>query len=402
MKYVIIVPDGMADRPLKELGGRTPLEAADTPNMDRIAGGGTCGMARTFYKGLPYDSSIANMSILGYDPRKYFTGRSPLEAANLGVELGKGDIALRCNLITVEGERIKDFTAGHISTAESSMIINELREKLGSDGIEFYPGVSYRHLIVLRSKIKPSMDFVAIPPHDIVGGKVSENLINAKGKQACNTVDLLNRLILESQAILPGLDVNKKRVASGKEPANSIWLWGAGTRPMMPSFESRFKVKGSLVSAVDLLKGLGRTVGMEVLEVKGATGYIDTNYEGKADAALKSLERVDLTYVHVESTDEAGHEGNLKHKMKAIEDIDKKVIGRILDGLEGEFAILLMPDHATPISVRTHTEEPVPYALYDTRKKGGTIRRFTENEIRQKCNEEVIDAFNLVAKLIGP
>jgi 2,3-bisphosphoglycerate-independent phosphoglycerate mutase len=400
MKYVILVPDGMADRPIKELGGKTPLEAADTPNMDLIASRGSCGMAKTFYKGLPYDSSIANMSILGYDPRKYFTGRSPLEAANLGVELGAGDLALRCNLITVDDWRIKDFTAGHISSAEAAELMGVIDRKLGGDGIEFYPGVSYRHLLVLRDIVKPSIEFTATPPHDIVGGIVSDNLIKAKKKTAQRTVDLLNGMMEKSRTILEDNSVNKKRVKEGKNPANSIWLWGAGTKPAMPTFESKYKVTGSLVSAVDLLKGLGRIVRMEVLNVQGATGYLDTNYEGKADAALKSLEHVDLTYVHVESTDEAGHEGSLEHKLKAIEDIDKKVIGRILDGLKGDFAILLMPDHATPVSVKTHTEEPVPYAIYDTRKKGSGVSKFTEKGVRDNWHQNPTDAYKLVGRLI--
>jgi 2,3-bisphosphoglycerate-independent phosphoglycerate mutase len=399
MKYVIIVPDGMADRPIDALGGRTPLEAADTPNMDFIAKGGVCGLAKTFYPGLPHDSSIANMSILGYDPRKYFSGRSSLEAANLGVRLGAGDLALRCNLVTVKEGKIADFTAGHISSAEGAELIGEVSRRLGGEGIEFYPGVSYRNLLVLRSVVKPSSAFEAQPPHDIVGGKVGDNMVKAKSKRAAGTVELLNRLTEESVGILSDHQVNRRRMGEGKNPANSIWLWGAGKKPDMPYFEGKFHIKGSLISAVDLLKGLGRTIGMDVLDVQGATGYLDTNYEGKAKAALSSLGRVDLAFVHMESTDEAGHEGSLEHKLKAIEDIDRRVVGHLLNGLSGDYAILLMPDHATPVSVKTHTDEPVPYAIYDTRKKGDKVCKFTEKDVGDNGSRKLTDAFKLVKRL---
>jgi len=401
MKYVIIVPDGMSDRPVKELGGRTPLEAADTPNMDSVAEHGVCGMAKTFYRGLPYDSAIANMSILGYDPRKYFTGRSPLEAANLGVELGRGDVSFRCNLVTLEGGKIKDFTAGHISTEEAEVLIGEVDKRLGGEGIEFYPGVSYRNLLVLRSKLRPSLNIKAMPPHDIVGEPVLRNRVKARDRKASETAELLNRLIEESRESLASHPVNKRRLDDGKNPANSIWLWGAGTKPVMPLFSKRFGVRGSLVSAVDLLKGLGKIVGMDVLRVEGATGYLDTNYEGKADAAVGSLETCDLTYVHIESTDEAGHEGSVEHKINAIEDVDKKVVGRMLDRLTGDYRLLLMPDHATPISVRTHTQEPVPYAVYDTgKKKADRVGKYSEREIKRKGSLKLTDAYKLVGRLV--
>jgi 2,3-bisphosphoglycerate-independent phosphoglycerate mutase len=401
MKYVIVVPDGMADRPVKELGGRTPLEAARTPNMDFIAHNGSCGLAKTFYPGLPYDSSIANMSILGYDPRKYFSGRSPLEAANMGVALGEGDVALRCNLVTLEGGRMKDFTAGHIRSEEAAQLIGELECRLGGGGVEFHPGVSYRHLLIIRSSLKPSVDFTAKPPHDIIGAEASRYKVKAKSPSAAKTVELLNRLQEESSGVLAGQKANIRRDSAMKNPANSIWLWGAGVKPDMPSFESKFGIKGSLVSAVDLLKGLGRTIGMDVISVEGATGYLDTNYEGKADAAVESLKKADLTYVHLESTDEAGHEGSVEHKIKAIEDIDRRVLGRILSKLAGDYRILLMPDHATPVSVKTHTTEPVPYAFYSVGSAAGKVDAFSESEIRKKCAKTPSDAYKLMGRLIG-
>jgi 2,3-bisphosphoglycerate-independent phosphoglycerate mutase len=400
MKYVIVVPDGMADRPLKELGGRTPLEVASKPNMDFLAGNGVSGLAKTFYRGLPYDSSIANMGILGYDPRKFFTGRSPLEAANLGVTLGEGDLSLRCNLVTIEEGRMKDFTAGHISSPEGHHLMKDVDGVLGEEGVEFYPGVSYRNLLVLRSSVKPSDRFISYPPHDIIGGDISKHWVKERSKSSSKTVGLLNHLIRESTEILADHPVNRRRVSEGKNPANSIWLWGAGHKPKMPLFQDRHHIRGSLVSAVDLLKGLGRVVGLEVLDVKGATGYIDTNYEGKADAAAKSLQTADLTYVHMESTDEAGHEGSIEHKIRAIEDIDKKVVGNLLDKVEGDYRMLLMPDHATPIKIRTHTKEPVPYVIYDTTKKAKGVGRFTEKEIREKTDKPPIESYKLMNKLI--
>jgi 2,3-bisphosphoglycerate-independent phosphoglycerate mutase len=399
MKYLVIVPDGAADRPVDALAGRTPLEAADTPNMDLLARRGICGMARTFYEGFPFDSSIANMGILGYDPRKYFTGRSPLEAANLGVGLECGDVSLRCNLVTVEDGIIRDFTADHISNPEAAELIRAVDERLGGGGIEFHPGMSYRNLLVLRSGLKPSLDFTATQPHDIVGGSVEEHRIKAKSKAAAATVALLDRLGDDALPILADHPVNRRRAAEGKNPGNSLWFWGAGRKPNIPSFKSVYGLEGSLVSAVDLLKGLGRTIGLNVLPVEGATGYLDTNYVGKADAALGSLRKGDFTYIHLESTDEAGHEGSIEHKVRAIEDIDRKVVGRVLDRIEGDYAILLMPDHATPVSVRTHTTEPIPYALYDTRRKGDGVERFSEREIAANGSRRITDAYRLMKRL---
>jgi len=399
MKYIVVVPDGMTDHPIEELGLRTPLEAAETPNMDYVAKNGVCGQAKTFYTGLPYDSSIANMAIMGYDPRKYFTGRAPLEAANMGIELGAGDIALRCNLITVADGKIADFTAGHISNVEGGQIIRELNNRLGSDGIEFHPGVSYRNILVLRSQVKPSLDLTFKQPHDIVGEPVAGNMIHAKKKSAQDTVKRLNNMMETASEFLADHEVNRRRVEEGMNPANWIWFWGAGSKPMMPSFKESYGMDGSLISAVDLLKGIGKVIKLKVLDVKGATGYIDTNYEGKADAAVESLEEADFTYVHVEATDEAGHEGNIEHKIKAIEDVDKKVLGRIMDKMDDDYALLLMPDHATPIKIKKHTNEPVPYAIYDRHRKPDDVTKFTEKEIKEKGSQPPIEAHKLMNKL---
>ncbi len=400
MKYVVIVPDGMADRPVRALGGLTPLEAARKPNMDAVARRGSCGMAKMFHRGLPYDSSIANMGILGYDPRRYFCGRSPLEAANVGVGLGAGDIALRCNLVTLVGGKMADFTAGHISSDEARSIMSDLSAALGGGGVEFYPGTSYRNLMVIRRGLRPSLDFSAKPPHDIVGSPVKDNMPRSRAASAAVTAGLLRQLIRRSWAVLAEHPVNLGRMRDGMKPANSIWLWGAGRRPRMPSFSGKFGVRGSLVSAVDLLKGLGKVIGMDVLSVDGATGYLDTNYEGKAESALRSLESCDLTYVHLESTDEAGHEGSLEHKIKAIEDIDRKIVGRILDGLEGDYRVLLMPDHPTPIEVRTHTSEPVPYVLLDSRLDAAGAEAYTERSIKSK-SVRTVEAHTLMRRLVG-
>ncbi len=372
MKYIIIVGDGMADRPLKELGGKTPLQVAFTPNMDKMARDGLCGSVRTIPPGLHPGSDIANMSILGYDPRIYYTGRAPLEAASMKVELDDIDVAYRCNLVTLRYNRdrtraiMDDYSGGHISTEEAAQLIQDLNRELGDERITFYPGVSYRHLMVWKDG---SSDIECVPPHDIIGKDVTDYLPAGAGE------DIIRRLMRESVGVLDSHPVNKERVAKGKKPANSIWLWGQGKRPDIPRFEDKYSIKGAIVSAVDLTKGLALCAGFETLDVPGATGYLDTNYAGKAEYALEALKRVDLVYVHIEAPDEAGHSGNYKDKIKAIEDIDALVVGTILRGIRSydEYRILLLPDHPTPIEVRTHTDEPVPFVIYDSKIK--------------KCNE---------------
>jgi 2,3-bisphosphoglycerate-independent phosphoglycerate mutase len=321
MKYVILLGDGMADVPLPQLGGKTPLEHANIPNMDHIAKHGRCGLARTVPSGMPAGSDIANMSVLGYAPEKYYTGRGPLEAASMGVTLAEGEIAFRCNLITVAAGAITDYSAGHITSEEASVLIASIDETLSSDRVHFHAGISYRHLMVTAGI---GASAVCTPPHDVLGEP------------------------MESQ--MP------------ENPATHIWLWGQGGAPSFPPFEEMFGITGAMISAVDLLKGLAIYAGMDVIEVPGATGYLDTNYAGKADYAVKALEDHDFVYVHVEAPDEAGHEGDVEAKVQAIEDFDEKVVGRVLDRCS-DCVIMVLPDHPTPIPLRTHTADPVPFAI---------------------------------------
>jgi 2,3-bisphosphoglycerate-independent phosphoglycerate mutase len=367
MKYIVLIGDGMADRPIAELGGLTPLQKANTPNMDRLAVMGISGISRTIPPGFPPGSDVANLSILGYDPAKYYSGRAPLEAASIGVKLEDGDVAYRCNLVTLDIKEdlattvMDDYSSGHITTEEANLLINAVQSKIGSEDVKFYPGVSYRHLMVWKNG---KCDAQCTPPHDILGKEIGAYLPNGDG------AGFLRELTIGSIDLLKSHPVNQERIAKGKKPANSIWLWGQGKRPQMPTYLERFGIKGALISAVDLTKGLGIYAGFEVLKVPGATGWLDTNYIGKADYALNALNNVDFVYVHVESPDEAGHSGNYKDKIRAIEDFDELVVGRIMKGLEDRFKdyrVLLMPDHATPIELRTHSEEPVPFVLYDSR-----------------------------------
>ena len=369
MKYVVLIGDGMADRPLDELGGLTPLRKAATPHMDRLAREGVIGMVRTVPEGFHPGSDVANLSILGYDPAKYYTGRAPLEAASIGVELSENDVAYRCNLVTLkfskDGKRaiMDDYSSGHITTAEAGELIRTLRDELRNEDVALYKGVSYRHLLVWKNG---STHVECVPPHDILEKEITDYLPVGEGET------VLRGLMRWSVGILENHPVNKKRMSEGKRPANSIWLWGQGKRPSMPSYREKYGVSGALISAVDLTKGLGIYAGFDVLNVPGATGWLDTNYAGKVEYALNALKEVDFVYIHVEAPDEAGHSGNYKDKLKAIEDFDASVVGPVMKGLEEgfvEYRVLLMPDHATPVKARTHTEEPVPFVVYDSRGK---------------------------------
>ncbi len=365
MKYIVIIGDGMTDRPIEALGGKTPLQAAFTPNMDWIAQKGILGKAHTVPEGFPPGSDVANMSILGYDPKRYYSGRAPLEAASMGVELDENDVAFRCNLVYLKYDRtsnravMEDYSAGHISTEEAAELIATLNRELASDEIRFYPGISYRHLMVWHGG---EYEVECVPPHDIIGKEITEYLPIGRGDT------FLRSLMERSVEILEGHDINKKRASEGKAIANSIWLWGQGKRLSLPTLQERYGITGALVSAVDLTKGLGKYAGLEILNVPGVTGYLDTNYMGKAEYSLKALERHDFVYIHVEAPDEAGHSGNYKDKIKAIEDFDALVVGTVLRGASAfnEYRILLMPDHPTPIEIRTHAPEPVPFVIYDS------------------------------------
>ncbi len=361
MKYIVIIGDGMADRPIKELGDKTPLQVADKPNMDRIAKMGKSGLLKTIPEGMGAGSDVANLSILGYDTKKYYTGRGPLEAVSAGVKLEDGDVAFRCNIITEEDGELADYSAGHISTKEADELIEELNRSLESDGT-FYTGVSYRHLFVSRE----GDGLTCSPPHDVMGGKIEDNLI----RPVEDPVALkLNEMMVRSKVILAEHPVNLRRSEAGKGAGNMIWLWGQGKKPRLDAFEEKFGIRGMIVSGVDLLKGIGTYAGMEVPDIPGATGYYDTDYRAKADAALKALDTFDYVYVHVEAIDEAGHAGDLDKKIATIEVFDEKLVGPILDGAE-DAKIAILPDHVTPVSTRTHDRDPVPFSIYTPGEEG--------------------------------
>lgn len=374
MKYVIVVGDGMADYPIKELRGKTPLQAADKPNMDWIASHGKNGLLRTIPKKTEPGSDIAIMSILGYDPKKYHSGRGPLEAAGIDVKLEKDDLAFRCNLITEESGVIADYSAGHITTEEAQELMGAVKKNYWRLG-DFYVGISYRHLFVMRDAPRGAGKLKTIPPHDIVGETVSDHLIKPKNNE---TAKILNEMTLKSKQILTSHPTNAARVKAGRKPANMIWLWGQGKRPRIKTLTEKYGLKGAIVSAVNVIKGIGVYAGMSKIEVPGATGYFDTNYENKAKYALKALKTHDLVLVHVEAPDEAGHMGDLGRKIEAIENIDSRLLGKIMDGLKGEYVISIMPDHPTPIKVRSHTPEPVPVAIYSTRNERDAVKSFDE------------------------
>lgn len=368
MKYIVVIGDGMADYPLEELGGKTPLQVANKPNMDGIAERGKCGLLTTIPKGMNAGSDIANLSILGYDPRKCYTGRGPLEAMSIGVELDTGDIAFRCNLITERDGFIADYCADHITTDEANGLIDALDDAF--DIGKFYPGVSYRHLFVLEN----DGDIVCTPPHDVIGEEIKRHMIKPENSPIAQK---LNQMMLDSKNVLEDHPVNRGRVKEGKNPANMIWLWGQGGRPDMAPLKEKYGIDGAVISAVDLIKGIGYYAGMDVIDVPGATGYYDTNYIGKAEYALEALKSCDYVYLHVESIDEASHAGDLEMKIKTIEEFDKKVLGTLLDSGE-EFTIAVLPDHLTPISIKTHAKEPVPFAVCSPDASVGDGIKFDE------------------------
>lgn len=378
-RFIIIIPDGMGDYPLKELNFKTPLMVAETPNFDLLNREGIVGLANTIPEGMSAGSDVAILSVLGYDPQKYYKGRGPLEAVARGISLKSSDVVFRCNLITTDGERILDYSAGHITTEEARSLLKVVAEKLETDKIKFYPGISYRHLMVWK---EGPMEVKCIPPHDIIGEKIKENLPQGEGE---NT---LKSLIWNSVEILDKLDINKRRADEGKPKANMIWLWGQGKRPDLPSFKQKFGITGRVITAVDLVKGIGILCGLPPQEVPGATGYYDTNYQGKADYALKVLEKEDLVLVHIEAVDEAGHNGHLEEKILAIEKVDKIILGTILQGINkrtSHYKILIMPDHYTPLAVRTHTNDAVPFLIYPAGERKTPNLKF--NEIESKESE---------------
>jgi len=369
MKYIVLVGDGMADYPIPELGGLTPLQAADTPNMDFIAKHGKCGLAKTVPDDMPPGSDVANLSIMGYDPQKYYSGRGPLEAASIGINLQKDEIAFRCNLITEKNGLLADYSSGHISSEEAGILIKAVDKELGKS-CRFFAGVSYRHLLVM----KQGENAQCTPPHDVVGQSIEDVMPHSESSE------FLISLIRDSKPILENHEINNKRKKAGKNIANLIWPWGQGKAPEMPLFKDMFGVWGSIISAVDLLKGIGKYAGLNIIDVPGATGYLDTNFSGKAQYALSSLKERDFVLVHVEAPDEAGHMGNIEAKIKAISDFDEKVVGGMLNELGGfgDFKVMVLPDHPTPISIRTHTREPVPFAIYSSTERADYVSRYDE------------------------
>ncbi len=389
MKLIVILGDGMADLPLVELQGRTPLEVADKPNMDRLAREGRSGLALTVPDGFPPGSDVANLSVAGYDPRRFYTGRAPLEAASMGVHLEKGDIAFRCNLVTIDDGIMIDYSAGHISTEEARELIEALRPLMPKERL--YAGVSYRHLLVLEK----GAGAVCTPPHDISDQPVAGYL--PQGVEA----EVLLELMEGAKSVLARHPVNLKRIRENKRPANAIWLWGQGPRPSMPSFLDLYGLTGAMISAVDLLRGIGVYAGLEVIDVPGATGTIDTNYSGKVNGAIDALLRHDFAYLHIEAPDEASHEGDLDQKIRAIELLDQLVVGPVVDRLEKskeDWRILLLPDHATPISIKTHSRDPVPFVIMGKGIEPDDVDRFNEQSAK-KGGYGRVDATDLIGML---
>jgi 2,3-bisphosphoglycerate-independent phosphoglycerate mutase len=379
MKRVVVIGDGMSDHPLDELEGLTPLKCAEIPNIDSIAKNGLCGMLQTVPIGMEAGSDVANLSIMGYNPKKYYTGRGPLEAASIGAVLQKDDVAFRCNFITQEEGILTDFNAGHISTAEASELIETLNQAFFSYG-KFYLGTSYRHLFVISNENAATLK--STPPHDVVGEPISEHLLlPPKDELAIKINELMNK----SREVLFDHPVNLKRMESNKKPANMIWLWGQGIKPLMTPFIEKYGLKAATITGVDLIKGIGTYLGLTNVKVPGATGFYDTDYCGKARYALKSLEDHDLVFIHVEAPDEAGHAGDIHEKIRAIERIDNRIVGKLLDELPSinDYAISILPDHSTPIDVRTHTSEPVPFAIYSPRRKSDQTVSYDELSVKK-------------------
>ena len=384
MKYIIMLGDGMADEPIGSLGGRTPLQAACKPSIDRVAALGRSGMLATVPAGFAPGSEIANLSVLGYDLPKVFEGRGSLEAASMGVRIEDGEMAMRCNLLTIEQGRIKNHSAGHITGEEAAELIVFLQKELGGGDANFFPGVSYRHLLKLKGGDKR---IATTPPHDVPGTRYRDVLVRALVPEAEATAVRINELVERSQELLKDHPVNRARVAAGKEPANSIWPWSPGYRPQMETLMQRYGIRdGVVISAVDLIKGIGVYAGLKPVDVEGATGLYTTNYEGKARAALDALRTHDFVFLHIEASDEAGHEGDAELKVRTIEYLDSRVVKTILDEISGwdePVSMAILPDHPTPCALRTHTAKPVPFTIYRTGVSGDGVQRFDERSAQE-------------------
>lgn len=394
MKYVIVIADGMADEPIKEINGETPVVHANTPNMDFIAKNGYTGLTKNVPDGKTPGSDVANTSIMGFDP-SMLKGRGPLEAPSVGVELNDDDVAFRLNFINIKDGAINDFTADHITTEEADELIKTLNEKFGDIG-KFYTGVSYRNLFVINDI--EMEDLTSTPPHDVVGQQTSDNNLKPDNEKS----RIINKLMEDSIEVLENHPVNKKRIEEGKLPANMIWLWGQGSKPVIGNFQEKYGLKGATITGVDLLKGISTYIGLDVIEVPGATAYFDTNYQNKVDYALESLKTHDVQFIHIEAPDEAGHEGNLPEKIRAIENIDSIILEKLLKELpniDEEYTIAVLPDHPTPINVKTHTMTPVPFAIYSTSiKEPDATEVFSEDMSKGKYG--IIVGHTLLSEMI--
>ncbi|OGW84599.1 MAG: cofactor-independent phosphoglycerate mutase [Omnitrophica bacterium RIFCSPLOWO2_01_FULL_45_10] len=398
MKYAILVGDGMSDYPIKELEGKTPLEVAKIPNLNEIVKRGRIGLVKTVPTGMKPASDIANLSILGYDPKKYYTGRGPLEAANVGIELAEDEVAFRCNLVTINNDIMADYSAGHISEKEAKILIESLNGKLGSDRIRFYHGKSYRNLMIVKAKSREEvgelMKIACTPPHDISEQSISKSRPEGAGSEK------LMELMTRSKELLEKHEINKVRLDLKENPANMIWLWGQGTNPNMPSFKGLFGLEGAVISAVDLVNGIGKLIGLELIKVPGATGYYDTNYRGKGEYAVNALKEKDFLFVHVEAPDEAGHNGDMRAKITAIENFDKFVVGAVWRHLKEtkEYRLMVLSDHATPVSVRTHVKDPAPFVMAGSGLEHNGFEAFNEanaasSKVKFKSGAALTEAF---------
>ncbi|MEA4958036.1 hypothetical protein SDC9_32151 [bioreactor metagenome] len=403
MKYVILIGDGMSDYPISELNDKTPLEVANKPNIDELTKYGKVGQLKTVPDNLEPGSDVANMSIFGYDPQKYYTGRGPLEAGSMGVKTKKNEVIFRCNLITENNGKIEDFNAGHITSEEASILINHLNNEFLKDSIldqfgdlKFYSGISYRHLFVKEGSNLSNLK--TTPPHDIVGQKI-DDFTKWDKDEFLN----IKNIMLYSKEVLENHSINEERIANNKKPANMVWLWGQGLKPSMPNFQEIYGLNGSVITGVDLLKGLGVFAGLKNINVPGVTGYFDTDYKAKGKYASKALNDNDFLFVHIEAPDEAGHAGNIEEKIKAIERIDKHVLGQIRNSISeyGDYKIAILPDHATPIDIRTHTRDPVPLAIYSSFEEDSSdeVKIYTENSV-VNGSLGIDKAHNLVRNMI--
>ncbi len=400
MKYIIFLCDGMADYPVDDLGGKTPLSVANNPNMDELCKKGELGLVKTVAEHLSPGSDVANLSVMGYDPDMYYTGRSPLEALSIGVNLRDSDVTFRANVVTLSDEEnyadktMVDYSSGEITTAEAHQLINYLKENMSFDHIDLYGGTSYRHLVVWDGG---STNVTLTPPHDISDKKVTEYLPKGEG------ADVLLEMMKKSHELLKNHPVNLDRIARGLNPANSLWIWGEGTKPMLSPFCEKFGISGTMISAVDLLKGIGNGTKMDVIEVEGATGNIDTNFDGKAAAAIDAFKGgTDFVYIHMEAPDECGHHGDTEGKIRSIELIDEKVIKPVVDYLKStgeDFRVLITPDHPTPIALKTHVRDAIPFVIYDSRRDTGLNLDYTE-ENASKTGLYIEPGYKLMEKFL--